>query len=84
MTSTTRNRPIQKVQYWGVMPEITSCISLNTTAPAMPPYSQPTPPITRISIRSADRSRANTSSEANPVVCASKAPAAPATPAATV
>src|SRR3990167_2210605 len=36
-TSTTRNNPIQKVQYCGVMEEIRSCISLNTIAPATPP-----------------------------------------------
>jgi hypothetical protein len=66
------------------MPEITSCSSLKTTAPATPPYSQPVPPMTSISITSAERSSANTSSDAKPVVWASSAPAAPATPAATV
>ena len=37
-TSTTRNRPSQKVQYCGVQDEIRSCSSLNAIAPMIPPY----------------------------------------------
>jgi branched-subunit amino acid ABC-type transport system permease component len=77
-TSTTRNRPIQKVQYCGVICETKSCSSLKTMAPVMPPYSQPTPPITSISMTSAERWNSNTSSEAKPEVCVNSAPAAPA------
>ena len=66
------------------MDEITSCSSLKPIAPRMPPYSQPTPPITRISITSAERWNSNKSSDAKPVVCVSSAPAAPASAAANV
>ena len=37
ITSTTRNRPSQKVQYCGVIDESRSCMSLNTMAPITPP-----------------------------------------------
>src|SRR5207245_3279982 len=59
MTSTTRNSPIQNVQYCGVICETKSCSSLKTIAPAMPPYSQPVPPITSISMTSAERWNSN-------------------------
>ena len=59
-------------------------MSLNTIAPITPPYNQPVPPMMRISITSAERWNSNTSSDANPVVCANSAPDAPAIAAATV
>ena len=75
---TTRNRPIQNVQYCGVIALSRSCSTLNAIAPASPPHSQPAPPITSASMTSALRWKSSRSSDANPVVCESSAPAAPA------
>ena len=53
-------------------------MTLNAIAPASPPHNQPAPPMISASITSALRWNSSTSSEAKPVVCDSRAPAAPA------
>ena len=77
-------RPIQKYQYCGFMPESRSRATMYTMAPTTPPYSRPVPPITRITISSAERSKLSAPSETNCVVWASSPPAMPAIVAAIV
>ena len=76
--SSTRKRPIQKVQYCGVTAASRSCSTLKAMAPTSPPHSQPAPPMISASITTALRWNSSTSSDAKPVVCASSAPAASA------